>query len=78
MKFTLRGKRYDLGKEDLIKSVRDVEPRPIRLYYVEIEGRRFPIKQPIERVLGIPPLGLGTVDAYSLIRRLGFEIRSLE
>jgi hypothetical protein len=64
-----------------IAQVRD--PEPIRKHYVEVDGKRFPPKQLLEQVLQekgykdneFNRLDFTTVDARSILQRLGFKCR---
>jgi len=78
--FTIRGKVYDITREDIIKSVKDSEPEPLtgkRKYYIEIEGKRYPIKQVIGLVTGLPRIAFTAMDAYRILNKLGFEVKDL-
>ncbi len=62
--------------------VRGVRPRPIRRYYVEINGIPFPAKQVLERLLEAKEVGLYAADVTSrdanrVLRALGFEVRAM-
>jgi len=76
MRFTLRGKSYEITKEDIIKAVEGIEPRPIRKYYVEINGEHYPIRQVLSVALNIPPASFTTMDAYRILANLGFEVKT--
>jgi len=81
VKFTLRGAVYDIGKDDVFKAVEGVEPEPFTRrskYYVEMDGRRYPIKQVIGLVTGLPRVAFTAMDAYRILTRLGFEVKVLE
>jgi len=78
MKGRLRGRDFDLSREEVEKGMRGVEPEPIRKYYVEINGRRYPIKQVIAVCLGLDPIRFTSADAYRILSGLGFEIRRVE
>ena len=63
-------------------AVRGVRPRPIRRYYVEINGTPFPTTQVLERLLEVKEVGLYAADVTSrdanrVLRALGFEIRAM-
>jgi len=81
VKFTIRGKVYNITREDVINAVKDVEPEPIigkRKYYVEINGRQYPIKQVISLVTGLPRIAFTAMDAYRILTKLGFEIKEVK
>ena len=81
MKFTIGGKVYDITKKDIVNSVRNVEPEPFigrRKYYVEIDGKRYPIKQVLALVTGLPRIAFTAMDAYRVLTKLGFEVKELK
>ena len=54
-----------------------MSPTPIdgrNKYFLEIHGRRFPIKQVIRLVTGLPSIGFTAQDAHRILTRLGFGI----
>jgi len=79
--FTIRGKQFDIKRDDVINAVKNVEPEPLtgrRKYYVEINGRRYPIKQVVSLVTGLPPIAFTAMDAYRILIKLGFEVKEVE
>jgi len=74
MKFTIRGKSYVIEKKDIVERMKGKEPDDIDKYYVVLEGRKYPIKQVIEEVCGIPLIGFTSMDAYRILEKLGFKI----
>ena len=79
--FTIRGKQFNIEREDVINAVRNVEPEPLtgrRKYYVEINGKKYPIKQVIGSVTGLPPIAFTAMDAYRILTKLGFEVKEIE
>jgi len=81
MMFTIRGRQFNIEKESIINAVKDVEPEPLtgkRKYYVEINGRKYPIKQVISLVTGLPKIAFTAMDAYRILTKLGFEVMEIE
>ena len=79
--FTIRGKRFNINKDDVINAVKDVEPEPLtgkRKYYVEINDKKYPIKQVISLVTGLPRIAFTAMDAYRILTKLGFEVKEIE
>ncbi|RLE97282.1 MAG: hypothetical protein DRJ63_09380 [Thermoprotei archaeon] len=80
VKFIIRGRVYDITREDIINAVRNVEPEPLtgkKKYYVEINGRQYPIKQVISLVTGLPRIAFTAMDAYRILTKLEFEVKEL-
>lgn len=74
MEFTLKGQRYDLDRRKVEDRMRDVAPELGRRHYVEIGGRRYPVKQVLGDVLSMTRLDFTTQDARNILKRLGFEV----
>jgi len=74
VEITIRGKVYQVTSEQIIDTMKEVEPNMIQTYYVLIEKKHFPVKQVIRIVLGIPLIAFTSLDAYRLLDKLGFEI----
>jgi len=49
-----------------------------RKYYIEFEGGRYPIKQVIAEVTGLPRVAFTAMDAYRILTKLGFDVKELE
>ncbi|MCH8088399.1 MAG: type II toxin-antitoxin system HicB family antitoxin [Chloroflexi bacterium] len=43
-------------------------------YYVEVAGRRYPIKQPIHHVTGLPYIAFTARHAYHILSKLRFDL----
>lgn len=81
VKFTVRGKIYDITREDIIKAVEAVDPEPLigkRKYYVEINDKQYPIKQVVGLVLNLPRIAFTAMDAYRILIKLGFEVKEIK
>jgi len=60
--------------ENILKSIRNIEPEPVGKYYVRIDGREYPIKQVISIALNIPKISFTSMDAYRILTKLGFKV----
>lgn len=49
-----------------------------RKYYIEFEGEKYPIKQVIAEVTGLPRVAFTAMDAYRILTKLGFDVKELE
>ena len=81
MEFTLRGAALSITPADILTATRDVRPTPIdgrHKYFVELHGRRFPIKQVLRLVICRPGFGFGAQDAHRILSRLGFNVSEYE
>lgn len=78
--FTIRGVTVTISSEDVVNSVKGASPEPIRLYYIEISGVAYPIKQVLSRTLDLKGISRFRTDftsqhATGILRGLGFEVR---
>jgi len=76
MRFVIRGREYEITKEEILERMRGVEPKEIRKYYVEVNGREYPIKQVISETLNVELIAFTSMDAFGILSRLGFDVRS--
>ncbi len=77
MNFMLRGAALSITSSDILRATRDASPAPIdgrNKYFLELHGRRFPIKQVVRLVTGLPSIGFTAQDAHRILTRLGFDI----
>ena len=75
--FTIHGTRFEIGREDVIKTLEKTEPGRITKYFVEIDDKRYPIKQVLSEVLGIHLVGFTSMDAFRVLEKLGFKVKAL-
>jgi len=81
VRFILRGEELELNSEDVESAAQGCGPEVIRKHYVEVDGKRFPPKQLLECVLKVKGykgnefnrLDFTTIDARSILKRLGFR-----
>jgi hypothetical protein len=50
----IRGVKYEITRDDILRVATSVHPASIRTYYVEVQGKRFPPKQLIRLATGTP------------------------
>lgn len=72
--FTIGGQQMHLGREEVIRKLRKEEPEPVRTHSVEVEGRRFPMKQAFAVVTDLDRLDFTTNQARTQFKRLGFRV----
>jgi len=65
----LRGKAYNLTKEDVEKRIQGVSPEEMRKYYVVVNGKNILLSI----VLEMDRLEFTAMGAYNIPRRLSFE-----
>ena len=82
MRFGINHHSYEINREDIIRLTKNISPKAFdgrNRYYVELHGLKYPIKQPIHLVTGLPYTGpFGAQDAERILKKLGFTVHLLE
>jgi len=79
--FIIRGKVFELSRDDIIKALEESEAEPFtgrRKYYIEWNEKKYPIKQVLSLVTGLPKIAFTATDAYRVLTKLGFEVKELK
>jgi len=76
--FTLRGKSFERRREDFVRALKGVKPGRIQKYSVLVAGTRYPIRQVLAAVTGLPAIAITSQDAYRVLDRFGFSVDSEE
>jgi 5-methylcytosine-specific restriction protein B len=74
MQFTINGARYDLTREGVESALATLEPESVHIYSVEVDGRRFPVKQVLADVTGLSTTDFDSTRAQRVLRSLGFDV----
>jgi hypothetical protein len=78
--FTIRDREYNLARHDVEAVLERLEPEPLKgraKYYIEYKGKKYPIKQVVAFVTGLPRVGFTAMDAYRILTKLGFDVKEL-
>jgi len=78
--FTIRGRTFNISREDVERVLEKLDPEPLRgraKYYIDYRGKRYPIKQVISAVTGLPRVAFTAMHAYRVLSELGFEVKEL-
>jgi len=81
MEFTIGKRRIELTKEKVVEALKGLEPEPLRgraKYYVELEGRKYPVKQVVVAVTGLSKESFATEQAVRVLKALGFKVKDLK
>lgn len=78
VRITIAGRRFELDPEEVREKLKKVRPRKIRVYYVEVDGRKYPIRQVAEVATGLPSAAISTPEAFRLVQKLGFPVKVKE
>jgi len=72
----INSKPYELDKEDIIKVLKVTSPDNVRKFYIEIEGREYPITQALYSTLNLPKVYIKSNVVQVFLTKLGFEVKS--
>ena len=72
--FIIAGKRLRLTTDQIVSSLRGVEPGLVQMHAVEIDGVIYPIKEALAHVTSLDLLDFNTNQARNVFRRLGFKV----
>ena len=81
MEFTIGKRRIELTKEKVVEALKGLEPEPLRgraKYYVELEGKKYPVKQVVVAVTGLSKESFATEQAVRVLKALGFKVKDLK
>jgi len=74
MEFILRRNVFNLKRQDVERAMKGVTPEQTFKYYIEVNGEKYPPKQVLAESLKIGRVEFTTMDASSILRRLGFKL----
>lgn len=72
--FTMAKRDFRASAADVERAVRGVHPTPVRGLFVVVSGRRYPPKQVMSLVTGLPVSAFTSHHAVRTLRRLGFAV----
>jgi hypothetical protein len=78
VELVVRGERVRLRRADVLRAVRDGRLGAVRRHAVEIDEQLYPVKEVFARATGIDVLDFNTTQARDALRRLGFEVRTVD
>lgn len=76
IRFTLRGKTFEKERDDFVKLAKTIEAGRIQKYSVVVNGKRYPIRQMVSEVTGLPAIAITSQDAYRIMTKVGFTVDS--
>ena len=78
LSFTLRGRTFEKERNEFTAAVLQKIPGRIQKYSTQINGTRYPIRQVVSLVTGLPPIAITSQDAYRILEKFGFRIETYE
>ncbi len=74
---SLGGVQYVLDRKQFDARLAKAQPEAIHKYFVEIDGRKFPVKQAVSVGLGAPRASFGTEAAIHTLTKLGYRTQEM-
>jgi 5-methylcytosine-specific restriction protein B len=81
MEFVIGKRRVELTKERVVEALKGLQSEPFRgraRYYIELEGKKYPVKQVIATVTGLSKESFATEQAVRVLKALGFKVKDLK
>jgi 5-methylcytosine-specific restriction protein B len=78
---TIKGQTFNISQQDIVNALERIDPEPLKgraKYYIEYKGRKYPIKQVIAEVTGLPRVAFTAKYAYDILTKLGFSVKELK
>lgn len=75
-KFIIQQREFDIPVADFEEKMKHVatKKRFQKKHSVEINGKLFPLKQPIAAVTGLALADITMIEAYLILEKLGYHI----
>jgi len=77
IRFVLGGEEFNLSKGEVEQALKHIGSDEVRKYYVEVHGRRYPVKQALAVAINRPTSRFISTDATRVLRHLGFQVERL-
>jgi hypothetical protein len=71
----LGGVQYPIDRKSFEQRLATAQPEAIHKYFVEVGGRKFPIKQAVSVGLDVPRASFGTGAAIHALTKLGYQTK---
>lgn len=71
---TIGGERFTISRSRVLARTEALEPEQLRDHGVKLHGKVFPVKQVVAAVTGLDRLDFQSMQARSVLKRLGFEL----
>ena len=72
--FTIGGKLMHLSRDTVLRKLKKVEPEGIQTHAVEVDGKKYPMKQAFATVMDLDRLDFTTNQARTQFKRLDFKV----
>lgn len=75
VRFTLKGRRYELTRDQVAARLTDVRPEGIQTHAVKVGETWYPVRQALEVAIETSRAAFNTYTARRHLANLGFEVR---
>jgi hypothetical protein len=70
----IAGQPFVITRDGVLSKTRNLVPEELRDHGVKLHGKVFPVKQVVAVVTGLDRLDFQSMQARSVLKRLGFEL----
>lgn len=70
----IAGQQFVITHADVLRKTAALTPEELRDHGVKLHGKIFPVKQVVATVTGLDRLDFQSMQARSVLKRLGFEV----
>jgi len=77
---TIGRRVFDISRQDVERVLEGLEPEPLKgraKYYIEHNREKYPIKQVVAEVTGLPRIAFTAKHAYNMLTKLGFDVKEI-
>jgi predicted RNase H-like HicB family nuclease len=77
MIFHIAGRQFEIDRDSILSATERLRPNPTdrrHRHYVELHGKKFPIKQPIHEETSLPYIEFQAQQAHRILVNLGFDV----
>ena len=73
---TIQGETYRVTRDDILRAAKSESPKRIKTYYVELNGKQYPVKQLLRVATGTTKF-FDSSCARSVLTKLHFDVKAL-
>ncbi|MBU3912478.1 MAG: hypothetical protein KKE50_00135, partial [Nanoarchaeota archaeon] len=71
----IKGKAYEIDKNDVVNVLKNMRPDRIRKFYIEANENKYPVTQALAATVKLPKAFVGSNVALLFLSKIGFEIK---
>lgn len=74
IEFLVGGQHHRLSRAAVVQKLKGVRPGPLRTHAVDVDGKKYPVKEAFSCTTGLDVLDFNTNQARGWFKRLGFDV----